>query len=269
MLVLAIVTIVYGFNLYSDKQQKMNIQTARHLEGFIKSQKYEKFDISRENWGAGTVISFQKGTENIEWFNSECLGLIEFDKSTNQGHIRETKVTLPDLKYSISSDASVEAKLANAFDKGTDVNGSLKDKRVASVKINLEKPVERAVSDGTMTQKIKQLFANDQDCAQKILEPGVFVIDRIIKLGGFSYSFLSDSNTELEIDAKVLDEMGVSTAVQNQFIGKSQMVSNEPRILGYRLYQYQVEGGLGESELVGKRVTLKQIAQLKKDSVQL
>lgn len=227
------------------------------LQNFVAQSKFEPFDVPRANWGVGTVISFNEdGSDNIIWKNRECLKLVH-QKSVGAGEeydIETTAISLPTSRYVIDKNATLEFSLAKIFSPTTNVKAALQDSRVAHIEIDFSNPVTDNVSDGVVEAKIKQLSIQNNACVDKIFEPGVYMIDEVISLTRFSYRFLDKQNDVISLDAGLVNKMNVASSASQAFIGSSELQANDSRYIGFKLFQYQLEGGMAEAKIVATRV---------------
>lgn len=224
-------------------------------------KRYTPIDVIRNDWGVGTVINFQDGVENIVWFDSECLGLQQGDSiAATSGATLNTK------SMYFSSEKDLEGSMAENLVEGVDLSGAYKDGRVVSVEVSFSKPFETVVSDGGLTLRIEELVEKKQSCVERIISGNAFVIDRTVSAAGFISSFSDDRNFEIKIDADLLSVLNADGSVRNRFLGSDRISSEEPRILGYRIYKYILDAGISRTGIVRERLSPEDIEKLKEES---
>jgi len=221
---------------------------------------YEPFALPRDNWGGGTVVKFTNGRENIVFFNDQCLAL---SGPGDASDIRIANVSLTESSYTISKSAKLEASLAKDFSKDIDIGGAYNDSRVAKVNIAVTTPKELVASQGSIRAKIRSLIAEGNPCVDEIFAKDVFVIDRVVLVDEFSYSLESTEGQSLKFDASILQAIKASPELSARLEGKAVLTSNAPRMVGYRLFRYTVEPGLGETRINETRVSPSEVSVLR------
>lgn len=233
--------------------------TAEHLQKYMDDNHYTAFALPRDNWGGGTVVSFSGGKENIIYFNDQCLNL---SGPGDADDIRTANVSLPSSNYTISKTAKVEASLAQGVVEGANLKGAFNDSRVSTIKIALTSPKEYVSSQGTIKNRIKQLIASGNECVDALFEDGAFVIDRVIGVDGFAYTFETEKGQSISLDAGLLNAMSISPSYSASLAGDAALSSDTPRLLGYRLFRYEVKAGLGETNVIETRISPAEISAL-------
>jgi len=233
------------------------VRTAEHLQKYIDDNGYTAFALPRDNWGGGTVVNFNGGRENIVYFNDQCLAL---SGPGDTSDIRVANASLVASSYTIKRGAKIEASLAKDFAANVDINGAYNDSRVSTVKISLTSPKEYVASQGSIRARIRTLIESGNSCVDMLFHDGVFVIDRVVGVDGFSYSFETEQGQSLSLDATLLQAINLSPELSASLQGQAAMSSNAHRMLGYRLFKYTAQGGLGESEIIETRVSPQEIA---------
>lgn len=236
------------------------VRTAEHLQKYVVDNGYEPFALPRDNWGSGTVVRFSGGRENIVFFNDQCLAL---SGPGDMSDIRMANVSLPESSYKISRSAKLEASLAKDFAANIDIGGAYNDTRVAAVNVALKSPKELVASQGSIVARIRSLIAAGNPCVDMLFADGVFVIDRVVAVDGFSYSLDSSENQGLRFDAAILKAINASPTLSATLEGKATMSSDTPRIVGYRLFRYTAEAGLAEPKITESRVSSREISVLR------
>jgi hypothetical protein len=242
-------------------------QITQGLKQFVADHKYEPFAIPRNNWGAGTVISFDEdGSENIIWRNNECLSFTNQDNITSGSipDIDSSDISLASSKYMLSSDATIELGLGKTISPELKLEAALSDNRIKSIEISINGPTESTVSDGRIKQRIKDLSITGNTCVDDIFAEDVYVIDRILALDGFSYSFKTSSKSNIALDIKLMKKIQLAPDLYKGFKGKYSLYSQEYRMVGYRLFKLHIEGGLVEGNLITTRVDVSKAKQLAK-----
>lgn len=228
-----------------------------NLYDYISDLKYTPFDIPRDKWGVGTVISIESdGSENIIWKNSECLQLTTKKTAilNSTPDIDTAEVTLPSNRYQITRGANLEVSLAKSISPDLKLDGAFDDNRVNSVEITIEGPKEATASDGTIKRRIVAFTEAGESCIEDIFREGNYVIDRVLSLEGFAFSFKTSSQTDLSLDADIMNEIHLDPKLQAELQGKSTLTSNKSRVVGYRLFKMEIEPGLAEGGIVAIRV---------------
>ncbi|MBY0420900.1 MAG: hypothetical protein K2Q06_01265 [Parvularculaceae bacterium] len=235
------------------------VNTPGALQKYIDQNGYTPFSLPRDKWGGGTVVKFSGGRENIVYFNDQCLGLTGPGDATD---IRSADVSLPQSSYTISRTAKVEASLAKDFAANVDITAAYNDSRVSKVNVTLTGPKELVASQGSIAARIRALIAAKNPCVDEIFKDGSFVIDRVVAVDGFAYTLETTQGQSLNFDAAILKAINVGPELSAKLVGNSAMSSSTPRMLGYRVFKYTAEGGLGETKIKGTRVSPAEVAAM-------
>jgi hypothetical protein len=235
--------------VYFESQETPEVSTASALMDFVSNNGYEAFPIPRNKWGVGTVISFNKktGNENIERHNDECLKL-------TSPEVDEAEASLATSSYRMSRNANVEFSLAKGIASGVDLSAGLEDTRVDGIDITITAPRERLVSQGKLTDRIIQVTEEGNTCTDKIFEDGYYVIDRVLAVEGFSFTFKSKRGNTITMDTTLMDAIKLAPELRQKFEGNGSLASSKSRIIGYQLFDMNIKPGLAEGGIEAIRV---------------
>lgn len=229
------------------------------LRKFVVENNYEPFAIPSSDLGPGTVISVVNGRESIKAFNDECFRLsrIESGGGPQANTYREVEVSLEQNEYGVNRVTKLEASLAREAVREIELGGAFADTRVKNVVIRTGDAREQITSELTMDRRMQELIAEqDEACLRKIFADGNYVIDRVLVVGTLKVEFRDDSDTAIRLDAGLLDALRVSGDNRTALQGLSALTATTPRMIGYRLYKFESEGGFGRGRIDKTRVDM-------------
>lgn len=230
------------------------------LKRYADDNNYVPFDLPRDDWGPGTIIAIENGAEDIKAFNDQCFRLA---KGTDY---REASATIPNMSYKISRDNKLEAGLAKGVVRDIDITGAYQDSRVSEVTFTSTDPKEETASQLTMDMRVEQLIQEQNEgCLRQVFAENNYVIDRVLTLGTFAFSFKDKQGRTIKLDATLAEALGIKFGNTVGLEGKSEIKSDGERMVGYRLYKYipPDSGFIGEGEVESTRVDVEELKALK------
>lgn len=229
------------------------------LRKFVAENNYEPFAVPSSDLGPGTVISVVNGRESIKAFNEECFQLkrMETGAGAQPNTFREMDVTLEQNEYGVNRVTKLEASLAREAVRDVELAGAFDDSRVKNVAIRTGDAKELITSELTMDNRMQQLIASQNEgCLRKIFADGNYVIDRVLMVGTLKVEFRDESGNAINFDAGLLDALNVEGTNRVNLQGLSALTATTPRMIGYRLYKFEAEGGFGAGRITKTRVSM-------------
>ncbi len=243
------VSIIISFSF----SERRKIKKSRELDRFVKLYKFIPFNIPRDGDGVGTIIAFKKRAEVVIAAPNECLKLDQLTIDTLKGN-------LPNFEYSLSKKNDLEFNTGKIFGENIKLISAYKDKRVDSVKVNFEDVFEIRTSRISVKKHIPNI---DSLCIKETVKKKNYLIERVLGVGSISISFYNKSGTEIELDVSLMDEIKLGDNFKEEFQGKSSLVFNEPRLIGYRIWDVDMELGFAEKAFSLDTIPLIDVLNLK------
>lgn len=228
---------------------------ATPLQKYIKAHKYEPFAIPRSDDGIGIIITFRDGAESLVAARSEC-----FPKESVPGADPLIRVALEEETYEIKDSDGVELNLAKAIANGVDLKAAFNYAQVKKVRISFLEPFEDRISEISVEKHAKTLAG---ECLKAILAKDDYVINRVLGAKGIAYTFLSENNSKLTLDANILNQISLEPSLQRQYTGKTDLSAEFPILIGYRLLRPQISPGLTSTELSFRALEPSEVKGLK------
>jgi hypothetical protein len=230
------------------------------LRKFVADNSYEPFAVPRSDLGPGTVLSVVNGVESIKAFNDECFRLSRMDPATGGAQpntYREVDVTLDQNEYGVNRVTKLEASLAREAVREVELEGAFEDTRVKNVVVRTGDAKEQITSELTMDRRLAELVASqDEACLRKIFADGNYVIDRVLLVGSLKVEFRDERGNAIGFDAGLLDALSIEGNNRVNLQGLSALTATTPRMIGYRLYKFEAEGGFGAGRISKTRVNM-------------
>lgn len=229
------------------------------LRKFVADNNYEPFAVPSSDLGPGTVISVVNGRESIKAFNDECFQLkrMETGAGPQPNTFREMDVSLEQNEYGVNRVTKLEASLAREAVREVELDGAFRDSRVKNVVIRTGDAKEQITSELTMDNRMQELIAaQNEGCLRKIFADGNYVIDRVLMVGTLKVEFRDDGGNAISFDAGLLDALSVAGNNRVTLQGLSALTATTPRMIGYRLYKFEAEGGFGSGRITKTRVNM-------------
>jgi len=248
--ILLITLISTGLVAFKDKNK---IRKSKELDQFIKLYNYVPFNIPRDGDGIGTVISFKKKKETVIAAPNECFKL---EKLT----IDTIRVNLPDYDYILSKQNDLEFNTGRVFGNNVKLTGALKNERVDSVKVSFSDVFVVRATRISVERHMKDM---DELCRKRALQKKNYLIERVLGVGSIKVSFYNKNGQEIKLDADLMDGIKLGNTFQRQFQGKSSLSFSEPRLIGYRIWDVDIELGLAETNYVMDSVSIDETLNLK------
>ncbi len=231
------------------------------LSTLIQSNGYVPFEIPRENWGPGTVLSFVDGHERMLAFDSECFALARngLIGSTDSGSLAGS--------FPVDPNDSLDRSLSRKFREGVDVSAALQDSRVRSVNYAFAGEHADDVSTRLLENRLQKLNEDmREDCVSEISSGNAIVIERVLGVESIEYTFSDENGTFLPADAAILGLVGLTGDSASGFAGAEALSSRRPMQLGYRAVQFKSREGSDDSRLQVIGLSTEEIEQLRADS---
>ena len=238
---------------------------SKTLSQLLQSKKYTAFTLPRDKWGVGTIIKFTDGEEDIIAFDDECLAISAGETASAQ----TSEVSLETASYKRGSIGKLEAALAKDVVEDVELTGAFNDTRVSEVTISTDNPIERAVSQVALERRVNLLVEQENEaCVAALFTEGHFVIDRVLRVDGVEITFDQDNDAKLTLDIDLAKAIGVDGEISTEIVGKSELSSKAPRLIGYQLYRFDSESGFGRTEITSERLSETYVASLKAASAE-
>jgi len=213
------------------------------IQKYLETNKYEAFTIPRDDWGAGTIINYNAGSEEIVALNKNCLKMIP-DSSA---------VVLSSYSYTLTRSNTVELSLAKVLNEQLDLKGAFNNARVKKVNIQLIKAKEKVLPVITVKERIKNIDnEGNVMCLNEILSNKNVIIMRTLSVDSLVYTFLDDNNTSITMDANFLKNINANTTIKSAFEGKTELRIQKTTYIGYRAREFTSGSGLLEGKIDAK-----------------
>lgn len=224
------------------------------LKDYVKQYKYTAFNPPRDRDGVGTIIDFKNRTESVVADDTQCL--------TNEAAPRGPNIEVATLnqEYTLTRNSSLDFNLAKGYIKEADLAGAFKDNRVKAVSIQLIEPYESRLTKYTVAQYLSKLKPGDP-CRQYMADPKNFVIERTLAAKGVRYAFKNSSNQNINLDATLLNAIGLKGGTASNFVGASTLQWDKPLLIGYRLWKVREASAVAGSQLTIREMDSRDVAK--------
>jgi hypothetical protein len=237
----------------SSFDQRKKIRKSKELDSFVKLYKYVPFNIPRDGDGVGTIVRFKRKAEAVIAAPNECFELSSLTIDTLKG-------TLPNYEYRLSKENDVEFNTGKIFGDNVNLSGAFKDGRVDSVMVKFTDVYEVR---STRISVERQLQTMDKLCKKRALQKKNYLIERVLGVGAIEVKFYNRNGKEIKIDLNLMDDMKIGYQLKKEFNGQYSLSFSEPRLIGYRLWDIDIEVGFAETSLVLDSLDIEKTLDLK------
>ncbi len=232
---------------------RKNVRKSKELERFVETYKYVPFNIPRNGDGVGTIVTFKRKTESVIAAPGECLDLELLTIDTLEG-------SLPDFDYTLSKENNLEFNSGKVFGNEVNLIAALNNESVDSVRVRFEDVFEIRTSRISVERQISEM---EKLCQKRILHKKNYVIERVLGVGSISIAFLNKSGKEISLTGSLMDEIKLKAEIKRKFEGQNILAFEEPRLIGYRIWDVGLKLGFAEKSYSADSVDIEKTIQLK------
>lgn len=137
-----------------------------------------------------------------------------------KGRSLKVQARLAETQYLVSSNADVELGLGNVLEGTVKLDAVFNDVRVKSVQVKIDEPYLMRL-EGSEIQSFVDSLDPTHRCFSIVRDKGNGFVSNIMGVKGLQYEFIGSNGTALEIDSKIIDQIGLDVDVGQYYLGKT------------------------------------------------
>lgn len=241
----------------SSSNQPSSLARPTALNDYLRVHRYTPFDLPRDNWGTGTLIRFEDGTERIVATRSQCFALAPSAEDSS-------RVAMTNVSYDLSRSDSLELNIGKLLGDQVEVRNVFGAGQVGRVRITLADPFRVVIPEMSIRRHIAALGAsNANDCLEALTHRDHYLISEIIGVKGVQYEFFDRSNSRVNVNADLIGRMGLTGQSRAVTEGRSTLNVDGTMYLAYRIYRVGTRGGYLATDIVLDSIPPAQVMQIK------